>query len=383
MTAKQQHPSETAGGWDSGFGWKANWAESRRHYVDWWDRRGLVLCSWGANVPAARPHAFIGEAPPLLAASEYEKRVRYYEDVEWKAAYQRWRFAQTDFGLDILPLANIDIGPGSLALALGCEPGFSPETVWFEPAWKDVADVRDIPPVRFNPKARWWKVHEAQSRAMARAANGAFLCALPDLVENVDILSALRDPQTLMMDMAENPEWVEESVMDINRAWFEAFDRLYEISRGPDGGNGWGAFNIWGPGKTAKVQCDACAMFSPAMFDRFVVPALTEQCEWLDYSMYHLDGTHCVCHLDSLLKIEALDAIEWTPETGDPGWHERWHPLYKRILDAGKSLQVVGVPVDKIEFVLNATGANGVFLITGFKDREDVERAARIADRWR
>ena len=370
-------------GWDSGFGWKKNWAESHRHFTDWWDRRGLVVCSWGASVPAKTPHTPVGEAPPLVAASEDEKRVRYYGDTEWKAAYTHWSFAQKDYPLDILPLANMDIGPGSLALALGSEPGFSPETVWFEPAWKDVADVRDIPPIRFNPKARWWQVHEAQARAITRLAKGAYLAALPDLVENVDILSALRDPQTLMMDMAENPEWVEECVMDINRAWFEAFDRLYEISKGPDNGNGWGAFNIWGPGKTAKVQCDACAMFSPAMFDRFVVPALTEQCEWLDHSMYHLDGTHCVCHLDSLLKIEALDAIEWTPETGDPGWHERWHPLYKRILDAGKSLQIVGVPVDRIEYVLNAVGSKGVFLITGLNSREDVERAARIADRWR
>ena len=43
------------------------------------------------------------------------------------------------------------------------------------------------------------------------------------------------------------------------------------------GGVVFGAFRIWGPGKTAKVQCDASAMFSPAMFEQFVVPALTEE----------------------------------------------------------------------------------------------------------
>ena len=44
------------------------------------------------------------------------------------------------------------------------------------------------------------------------------------------------------------------------------------------------------------------------MFRRFVVPALTEQCEWLDNSMYHLDGTQCIDKLDPLLAIEALAA---------------------------------------------------------------------------
>jgi hypothetical protein len=371
-------------GWDSGFGWKKNWVETRQHFIDWWDRRGLVVCSWGARVPAAAPHAPLGEEPQLAGSSDEAKLRRSHEDIEWRAQYTRWRLAQADCGADIMPLATMDIGPGSLALALGSLPGFSPFTVWFEPAWKPIADARDIPPVRFNAGAHWWKIHELQARANVRLAQGAYLTGMPDLVENVDIVSALRDPQLLMMDMVENPEWVEQAVMDVNRAWFEAFDRLHDIIKGPDNGNAWGAFCIWGPGKTAKVQCDACAMFSPAMFNRFVAPALTEQCEWLDYSMYHLDGTQCECHLDALLKIDALDAVEWTPQDGvEPGWHERWHPMYKRILDAGKSLQVVDVTVDTMEYVLKAIGGRGVYLMANLKTRDEVERAARIADRWR
>jgi len=238
--------------------------------------------------------------------------------------------------------------------------------------------------VRFNPDAYWWKVHEAQMRAHTRLSQGNYIAGLPDLVENIDIISAMRAPQTLMMDMMENPEWVEKCVKDINTAWFEAFDRLYDIAKDKDGGNGWCAFNLWGPGKTAKVQCDACAMFSPEMFERFVTPALTEQCEWLDWSMYHLDGTQCMCHLDNLLRIDALDAIEWTPQSGvEDGWHERWHPMYKRILDAGKSLQVVGVPLEKIEYVLKAIGGKGVYVMTGFGNLDDIEETARIADKWR
>ena len=38
-------------------------------------------------------------------------------------------------------------------------------------------------------------------------------------------------------------------------------------------------------------------------------PGLTEQCQWLDWSIYHLDGEHAMCHLDALLEIDALDAI--------------------------------------------------------------------------
>ena len=366
----------------SGFGWKNNWAETRQHFTDWWNRRGLVVSTWGAGVPARAPHA-VAEPPPPLPHDENLPR-RRYENTEWRARNDYARFAQADYGIDILPIASTDIGPGSLALALGSEPGFSPETVWFEPVWENIDDVKDCPPIRFNPDAYWWKIHEEQMRAHTRLAQGAYLPGLPDLVENIDILSALRGPQTCMVDMIENPEWVETCVREINRAWFEAFGRLYDLAKGPDGGNAWGAFNIWGPGKTAKLQCDACAMFSPEMFERFVTPSLTEQCEWLDFSMYHLDGTQCVCHLDNLLKIDALDAIEWTPQAGiEDGWHERWHPMYKRILDAGKSVQVVGVPADKIEFVLKAIGSKGVYIMTGFNSAEQIEASARLLDKWR
>jgi len=366
---------------DSGFGWKKNWAESRRHYIDWWERRGLVVAMYGTSIPANPPHA-VATPPDPPHGGGWTREA--YENIAWRAQDDFARLARNEHGLDTLPFASAYLGAGSLALALGCEPGFAPDTVWFEPAWRDIPDVHDIPPVRFNPGAHWWKIHEAQIRAHNRLANGGYLASIPDLVENVDILSALRDPQTLMMDMVENPEWVEAAVMDVNRAWFEAFDRLHELAKGPDGGNGWCAFNIWGPGKTAKVQCDACAMFSPAMFDRFVTPALAEQCEWLDYSMYHLDGTQCECHLGALLAINALDAIQWTPQSGlEPPWHERWHPLYKRVLDAGKSMQILGVPVEKMDFVLNAVGSRGVFIGTWCKDAEEMERAARIADRWR
>ena len=368
-------------GWDSSLGWKTNWAESRQHFVDWWERKGLVVS--GACLPAATPHAE-AVAPPSLPPTPGEEHRLFYESVEWRAQHDFARLAKLDFGLDNLPVAGTYIGAGSFALSLGSEPRFAPDTIWFEPAWKNFQDVRDIPPVRFNPDAYWWKIHEAQIRAHNRLAKGAYLAEIPDLVEHLDILSALRDPQTLMMDMIENPEWVEAAVMDINRAWFDGFSRLYNLAKGPDGGNIWCAFGIWGPGKTAKVQCDACAMFSPKMFDRFVAPALTEQCEWLDYSMYHLDGTHCVCHLDTLLKIGALDAIQWTAQSGiEPVWHERWHPMYRRILDAGKSVQILGVPVDKMDFVLNAVGSRGVYIGTHCHDAAEMERAARIADRWR
>ena len=119
---------------------------------------------------------------------------------------------------------------------------------------------------------------------------------------------------------------------------------IYDLIKDEWGGNVYTAFSIWGPGRTGKVQCDASAMFSTRVFERLVAPALGEQCRWLDYSLYHLDGTQAMHHVDHLLAIDALNAIEWTPQAGiEGGGSPRWYDLYRRILAGGKGVQAVGV----------------------------------------
>ena len=115
-------------------------------------------------------------------------------------------------------------------------------------------------------------------------------------------------------------------------------------------------------------------MISPEMFREFVVPALTEQCAWLDYSLYHLDGTTALHHLDSLLKIEPLDAIEWTPQAGLPGGGSpQWYDIYRRIKAAGKSVQAIRVDPEEVAPLIDAVGGEGLYIET----RCPTEAAAR------
>ena len=365
----------------SGCGWKDNWDETRRHFLDWWNHEGLVLDIWGMprrDVPRV----------PLEQPCEPTSIEESYTDFKARALRNHYSLACTEFPADTLPIADTGIGPGSLALFVGSEPGFSKETVWFEPSMKDVADPEKLPPLRFDPENRWWKLSEATVRACAELAGGSYTVGCPDLIENIDILAALRDPQTLLMDMIERPEWVERKVEEINQVFFEAYDRIYDVIRfvgGPDDGSStFGPFTIWGPGKVAKVQCDAAAMFSPDMFERFVVPALSSQCEWLDHSMFHLDGHQCIVHLDLLLSIGALGAIEWTPDPQVPsGGSPEWYPMYRKILAAGKSVQAVGVGLDEVVPLLDAVGGKGMYVATWVSTLAEAEELAKKVEQFR
>jgi len=357
--------------------WKPNWEETKRHFVDWWHRDGLLIGMWGAP-PADRPHLDLPSPEKLATVAET------YTNNDWRVRRIHYDLSRSAFPGDILPIADTNLGPGSLATFIGSEPHFTPETVWYEPSICEIDEPENLPPLHFDAENRWWRLTEELLRKSKALAGNNYLVGCPDLIENVDILAALRDPQTLLLDMIERPEWVREKLKEINQVWFEAYNRIYDLTKLCDGSSANWAFCLWGPGKVAKVQCDLSAMFSPSMFEEIVLPALTEQCEWLDHSMYHLDGTQALCHLDHLLRIDALDAIEWTPQAGiEGGGSPRWYDLYRRILKAGKSVQAIGVKTAEVLPLLNAIGTKGVYILTEFRDECQAASLLAQVERFR
>lgn len=350
--------------------WKPNWAQTRERMLGWWHHEDLVVFLGGPADPQHAPEP-VSAPPPKTSIEEM------YCDAEWRAAYNHYQLAQHRYDSEELPIADIMLGPGSLALYMGSEPGFSKDTIWFHETIEHVEHPEALPPLVFEQN-HWWDVTLALCEKSKELAWGKYLVGIPDLVENIDIIAALRRPQQLLIDMIERPDWVLQKVDEINQIWFEAYDRIYEIIKEEDGSSSWGAFGIWGPGKIAKVQCDTAAMFSPRMFKKFVVPALTEQCRWLDYSMFHLDGPESMVQLDALLAIDELDAIEWTPGAGKPGGADPgWFDMYRKILDAGKSLQIVDLQPGEIISVLDKFGGKGLFFIASTNDPQEYERVMK------
>jgi hypothetical protein len=340
--------------------WKHDWDQARQNLTRWWRRQGLAL---SITAPAHRPHADL-------------QRPLWPEDHNFRWTNPGFRFARAEFELsqqffggEAFPFFDTQMGPGSLGMFLGSQPEFVLGTVWYHPC---IEDLGSHPKLGFDPVARWFQAQAAVVDEGVRRGDGRFLVGMPDLIENIDTLAQLRGAQTLLVDMIEVPELIEQRLWEINDAFFAAFDALFARIRDDMGGNAFSAFRIWGPGKTAKLQCDASAMFSPQMFRRFVVPPLSKQCEWLDFSLYHLDGTQALHHVPALLEIEALDAIQWTPQAGHPtGGNRQWFDLYRRIKSAGKGVQVFDIALDEVIPLLDAAGPEGLFIITRSASSQD------------
>lgn len=350
--------------------WKSNLEETKQRYINWWNHKGIILNMWEHFQEGVQPHAEI--VPPAPAKDLLQK----WFDPQWRAEYLDWYVAHSSLKADILPVANTQLGPGSLAAILGGVFEGGEDTIWIHPN-PDFTDE-----IIFNPEHPNWILHKELLKACKAKANGHYFVGMPDLMEGLDVLAALKGTDRVLLDTVMQPEILEQQMQQINDIYFKVFDELYDIIREGDE-MAFCYFSSWAPGKMSKLQSDISTMISQDDYRRFVQPFIREQCQKIDYTLYHLDGVGAMHHLPALLEIEELNAIQWTPGVGEPqGGSPKWYDLYKKILAGGKSVMACWVTLDELKPLLDHIGADGVHLEMDFHNEKEVEQAMRIVEEY-
>ena len=350
--------------------WKQNLDETKQHYIDWWNHKGIVLNMWEHFQQGVTPHADIPAPKP------YKDLNQRWFDPEWRAEYLDWYVAHSSLMADILPVANTQLGPGSLAAILGGVFEGGEDTIWIHPNPNYTDDIV------FDPHHPNWLLHKELLKACKAKAQGHYYVGMPDLMEGMDVLAAIKGTDKVLLDTVMQPEVLEHQMQQINDIYFRVFDELYDIIR--EGNEmAFCYFSSWAPGKMSKLQSDISTMISVDDYRRFVQPFIREQCQKIDYTLYHLDGVGAMHHLDALLEIKELNAIQWTPGVGEPqGGSPKWYDLYKKILAGGKSIMACWVTLDELRPLLDNIGGNGVHVEMDFHNEQEVEQALRIVEEY-
>ena len=66
--------------------WKANLEETKKHYINWWNHKGIVLNMWEHFQEGVMPHADI---PAPTAPKDLNQK---WFDPQWRADYLDWYF---------------------------------------------------------------------------------------------------------------------------------------------------------------------------------------------------------------------------------------------------------------------------------------------------
>ena len=350
--------------------WKPNLEETKKRYINWWNHKGIILNMWEHFQEGVKPHADIPMPP---APRDLNQK---WFDPEWRADYLDWYVAHSSLMADMLPVANTQLGPGSLAAILGGVFEGGEDTIWIHPNPNYSDDIV------FNPNHPNYLLHKDLLKACKRKAQGHYYVGMPDLMEGLDVLAAIKGTDQVLLDTVMQPEILEQQMQQINDIYFQVFDELYDIIREGDE-MAFCYFSSWAPGKMSKLQSDISTMISVDDYRRFVQPFIREQCQKIDYTLYHLDGVGAMHHLDALLEIKELNAIQWTPGVGEPqGGSPKWYDLYKKILAHGKSIMACWVTLDELRPLLDNIGGDGVHLEMDFHNEQEVEQAIRIIEEY-
>lgn len=351
--------------------WKDNLEESKKRYIDWWNGKGIILSMWEYLEKDSKPHANITK--PV----SHKNLDQYWFDPVWRADNIDYQLSRSSFKADILPVANTQLGPCSLAALLGAELVGGDDTIWIRHTEETKVKLE------YDANNPALKLHLDLLNACKEKSNGNYFVGCPDLCEGLDVMASLKGTQETLMDMIMQPDELKARLQTINDIYFKVFDQVYDIIN-ENGEMAFCYFSIWGPGKVSKLQSDISIMISEDDFRTFVQPYIREQAQKIDFTLYHLDGVDAQRHLDAILEIEELNAMQWTPGINEPqGGDSRWYGLYKRILKGGKSIMANWVTLDELEPLLDNVGTEGVHINVDFKTEKDIDAALMIVDKYR
>ncbi len=262
------------------------------------------------------------------------------------------------------------------AAFFGAQAVFSDRTIWHEAVLKEVGELAGI---RLHDELPLFQRFMDMLVEVIPQAQGEFAVAMPNLFGPLDLLESLRGGTHLAMDLVDEPELVKEAQQVILAGWRKIYDDSMPILSPQFTGTIACALPVWSPGRCYMAQCDFSAVISPRMFEEFVVPELEAQAAHLDDLIYHLDGPDASRHLEMLLALPCIKAIQWQKGVNG-GPTLRWLTLMQRIQAAGKALLVDCLP-GEVEELCQSLKPAGLYLATAAESTEQAEALQAIVTR--
>ncbi len=304
-----------------------NFPTIARRYEAWWAHdvldRPLFIASADKN-----------PARPLRRRLELLDQPDAWFDAKMQDMLQLHRVG------DKLPTLRVDFGPVAMGGLFGGRVEFKEDTTWTHASIND--DWSNEPAWTIEEENAWWKLMCARLEQAAAHAPGKYVITMPALGGSADVLLNLRGASSLCLDVIEKPDRITTALDKIYHGWRHAFADCYRrtVARGA-GVMRWA--NLWSNAPYFVTECDFNFMISPRQFEKLFLPDIARVAKTAGRSLFHLDGPNATRHIDALLAVPDIQAIQYVPGAGAPSALE-WVEMFRKIQRAGKSLQIICPP---------------------------------------
>ncbi len=293
--------------------------------------------------------------------------------------YQLERFLRQIEGKSFLgetfPIFWPNLGPNVLAGIYGCPLEFGEVTSWAEPILTTWGQ-----PVTLNWESEYLRQLETMTQAALAVCTDRFLVGYTDFHPGLDWLAALRDTQRLCIDMVDEPEELLPYLESVSSGFLQIFDHFDTILKAHGQPSvTWMGIPFFG--RMHIPSCDFAALIAPRHFKAFAMPALEQEVRAMTHNIFHVDGKGVAVHLDAILELPNVGALQWVQGAGNGQPILQWVPLIRRMLAAGKSV-VVDLKPAELEAFIDAMDPEGLLLCMEAADEDEERAILKRLERW-
>ena len=314
--------------------------------------------AWWTCGPTDRPifMAAVGTNPH----SDYARRLELLDQPDaWFDQKLKDMREMRYFG-DRLPWIRVDLGPAAMGPLLGAPIDFGADTAWTHAFINDTWS--NTPDWQLHEDNHWWQRLCGLVERVARDAAGQYLVCFPDLGGASDSLLNMRGPEGMCMDILEQPQKITEAMNCIFPAWRRVLENMYDLTLEHRAGSvHW--LGLWSNKPYVVLTCDFNFLIGPHPFREVCLPDISRLAAAAGRSVFHLDGPGATTHIESLLEVPQISAIQFTPGASTPSALP-WLDMFRQVQQSGKAL-LVTCPIDEILPVARKLQPQGLAFSTG------------------
>jgi hypothetical protein len=263
---------------------------------------------WGQKFEGEGPYFAL--ASPLPQFRSVKDRFERWLDLDYRLDTLTESFENAFFLGDAVPRVDPDLGPTFLPALLGRPYSIGENTVWFDV--EPFSDADEIYGLSIQRDGAYYRMFTELTAKLCERSEGRYLVGVADAGGEIDILAALWNRESLLMEMAMSPENVARLLEYVGKLWTEVTleneqivrrVQQYTITWMPIAND-----KPWGP-----ILSEVSAMVSPKMFREIIVPSVGRMSRVFDQILFNVDGDSYVRHLPEVMNLNKLHAIEWDP----------------------------------------------------------------------
>jgi hypothetical protein len=264
--------------------------------------------------------------------------------------------------------------PGQVAIpwlpgVLGCNLRILPGNVLGEEQCCPWDEIRRLRLDRDNP---WFRTYIEFAEALVRISNGNFPVSHSPELGPTDLHAVLRGHTRSVLDLTDCPEESSELLWqtgEIFREFTEEFWKRVPLYRS---GYFDAQYSLWSPGPIIRMQEDASAVYSPALYRKFVQPVDRMLASHFANSFIHLHSTSMFL-LDAILEIEEIRCLEVNNDVMGPPVAEMAR-CFQKIQKAGRPLLIRGAfSAEEMRLLMDSLEPDGLFVNIMVDNMKEIE----------